>query len=177
MYMLDRLRLLQKRNMINFALLHQRRLRAVRKCTRKGVNRIYSCLTNSFQLSRVTAIKFAGIEHLAYIQLSAKLCTMSMQIRHDRVIFIDCLFGHAKDAISTSANFTEKIYICDPIINWCQLSPLHFVSNDISKIRFVYFNQTELKVCHHESIITGCTQVRYYLFRHNYYPYNYCQVI
>jgi len=88
MYMLDRIRLLQ--NMINFAFLHQRRLRAVRKCTRKGVNRIYSCLTNSFQLSRVTAIKFEGVEYLAYIQLFAKLYTMSMQIRHDRVIFIDC---------------------------------------------------------------------------------------
>ncbi|KAL0121519.1 hypothetical protein PUN28_006798 [Cardiocondyla obscurior] len=76
--------------MINFALIHRGRLRAARKCRRNGVNRICSCLTNSFQLSRVTAIKFAGAEHLAYIQLSAKLCTVSMQIRHDRVVFIDC---------------------------------------------------------------------------------------
>lgn len=59
-------------------------------CGGNGVNRIYSCLTNSFQLSRVTTIKFPKTERPAYVQLSAKLCTASMQIRHDKIVFIDC---------------------------------------------------------------------------------------
>lgn len=41
---------------INFA--HRGLLRAVQKYTINGINRIYSCLTNSFQLSRVTRMKF-----------------------------------------------------------------------------------------------------------------------
>lgn len=56
------------------------------------------------------------------------------------------LFGHAKDAILTSADFNEKIYIRNPIISSCQLSPLRSVSNDISKVRFLYFKQTELEM-------------------------------
>lgn len=72
-----------------------------------------------------------------------------MQIRHDRVVFIDCrdFSVMQKTQFLTSANFTEKIYICNPIISSCQLSPLRIVLSDISKVRFVHFNETELKMC------------------------------
>lgn len=51
----------------------------VRKCAETDGNRIYSCLTSSFEMSRVTAMKFlCRIERSVYLQLSANLCIVDV---------------------------------------------------------------------------------------------------
>jgi len=108
------------------------------------VNRIYSCLSGSFRLSRVTTIKF--LSSLSFLQNYTPRRCRSVTTGLFLLIIV-AFRSHESCNFNIGQFCREDLHPRSPIINLCQLS-LYVPYRVISRKRISYYfsNQAELKI-------------------------------